>query len=295
MPKDLPTITIASVKQASSCLSLGDDLALIDNVKSIILPGEAKRLGCFIFAFCDKGSVNYEIDTMPQKVEAGHCIIMCSGQMLQKVELSADCQGRMVFMSPQYVQEVLTGMHDLSSIFLFSRLHPVFSMNREEARSILGFYLLIRQKVGEATHRFRKDTVKALLQAFLYDAGNIFWKVFNNEDEKNTRNEEIFMQFIELVEKHFKTERRVTWYALQMHITPKYLSETIRKVSRQTPGEWIDSYVMLELRVLLRTSLLSIKEIAEQMHFPNQSFLGKYFKQHAGMSPKQYSDAEFSA
>ena len=288
MPKDLPTITIASVKQASSCLSLGDDLALIDNVKSIILPGEAKLLGCFIFAFCDKGSVNYEIDTLPQKVEAGHCIIMCSGQMLQKVELSADCQGRMVFMSPQYVQEVLTGMHDLSSIFLFSRLHPVFSMDREEARSILGFYLLIRQKVGEATHRFRKDTVKALLQAFLYDAGNIFWKVFNNEDEKNTRNEEIFMQFIELVEKHFKTERRVTWYALQMHITPKYLSETIRKVSRQTPGEWIDSYVMLELRVLLRTSLLSIKEIAEQMHFPNQSFLGKYFKQHAGMSPKEY-------
>ena len=179
-------------------------------------------------------------------------------------------------------------MHDLSSIFLFSRLHPVFSMDREEARSILGFYLLIRQKVSETTHRFRKDTVKALLQAFLYDAGNIFWKVFNNEDEKNTRNEEIFMQFIELVEKHFKTERRVTWYALQMHITPKYLSETIRKVSRQTPGEWIDSYVMLELRVLLRTSLLSIKEIAEQMHFPNQSFLGKYFKQHAGMSPKEY-------
>jgi YesN/AraC family two-component response regulator len=213
---------------------------------------------------------------------------MCPGQVLQKVELSTDCQGRMVFMSPGYAQEVLTGMHDLSSIFLFSRLHPVFGMDREEARSILGFYLLIRQKVSETTHRFRKDTVKALLQAFLYDAGNIFWKVFNNEDDKNTRNEEIFMQFIELVEKHFKTERRVTWYALQMHITPKYLSETIRKVSRQTPGEWIDSYVMLELRVLLRTSPLSIKEITEQMHFPNQSFLGKYFKQHAGVSPKEY-------
>lgn len=288
MIHEMPNITIASVKQASSCLSLGDDLALIDNVKSVILPDEAKRLGCFIFAFCDKGSVTYEIDTMPQKVEAGHCIIMCAGQVLQKVELSADCQGRMVFLSPQYAQEVLTGMHNLSSIFLFSRLHPVFSMDREEARSILGFYLLIRQKISEASHRFRRDTVKALLQAFLYDAGNIFWKVFNNEDEKNTRNDELFIQFIELVENHFKTERRVTWYALQMHLTPKYLSEAIRKVSRQTPGEWIDSYVMLELRVLLRTSPLSIKEIAEQMHFPNQSFLGKYFKQHAGMSPKEY-------
>lgn len=288
MNNDMPIITIASIKQASSCLNLGDDLALIDDVKSMVLPGEAKRLGCFVFAFCDKGSVSYDIDTIPQRVDAGHCIIMSVGQVISNIKLSNDCEGRTVFMSQQYAQEVLTGMHDLSSIFLFSRLHPVFSMDRQEARSILGFYLLIRQKISETTHRFRKDTVKALIQSFLYDAGNIFWKVFNNEDEKNTRNEEIFMQFIELVEKHFKTERRVTWYALQMHITPKYLSETIRKVSRQTPGEWIDSYVMLELRVLLRTSPLSIKEIAEQMHFPNQSFLGKYFKQHAGVSPKEY-------
>lgn len=288
MNNEMPIITIASIKQASSCLNLGDDLALIDDVKSMVLPGEAKRLRCFVFAFCDKGSVSYDIDTIPQRVDAGHCIIMSVGQVISNIKLSDDCEGRTVFMSQQYAQEVLTGMHDLSSIFLFSRLHPVFSMDRQEARSILGFYLLIRQKISETTHRFRKDTVKALIQAFLYDAGNIFWKVFNNEDEKNTRNEEIFMQFIELVEKHFKTERRVTWYALQMHITPKYLSETIRKVSRQTPGEWIDSYVMLELRVLLRTSPLSIKEIAEQMHFPNQSFLGKYFKQHAGVSPKEY-------
>lgn len=288
MNNEMPIITIASIKQASSCLNLGDDLALIDDVKSMVLPGEAKRLGCFVFAFCDKGSVSYDIDTISQRVDAGHCIIMSVGQVISNIKLSDDCEGRTVFMSQQYAQEVLTGMHDLSSIFLFSRLHPVFSMDRQEARSILGFYLLIRQKISETTHRFRKDTVKALIQAFLYDAGNIFWKVFNNEDEKNTRNEEIFMQFIELVEKHFKTERRVTWYALQMHITPKYLSETIRKVSRQTPGEWIDSYVMLELRVLLRTSPLSIKEIAEQMHFPNQSFLGKYFKQHAGVSPKEY-------
>jgi AraC family transcriptional activator of pobA len=288
MNNEMPIITIASIKQASSCLNLGDDLVLIDDVKSMVLPGEAKRLGCFVFAFCDKGSVSYDIDTISQRVDAGHCIIMSVGQVISNIKLSDDCEGRTVFMSQQYAQEVLTGMHDLSSIFLFSRLHPVFSMDRQEARSILGFYLLIRQKISETTHRFRKDTIKALIQAFLYDAGNIFWKVFNNEDEKNTRNEEIFMQFIELVEKHFKTERRVTWYALQMHITPKYLSETIRKVSRQTPGEWIDSYVMLELRVLLRTSPLSIKEIAEQMHFPNQSFLGKYFKQHAGVSPKEY-------
>lgn len=288
MKSEMQSITIESVKQVATCLCLDNDLALIDECHSIVFPTEAKRLECFSFAFCDKGCVKYNIDTIPQTVTAGNCIIVSAGQVIDDVWISNDYEGRVVFISQRYVQEVLTGMHGLSSIFLFSRLHPVFGMSREEARNILSFYLLIRQKISETDHRFRRDTVKALIQAFLYDAGNIFWNVYDAEEAKSTRNEEIFMHFIGLVEKHFKVERRVTWYALQLHMTPKHLSETIKKVSRQTPGEWIDNYVMLELRVLLRNSTLSIKEISERMHFPNQSFLGKYFKQHTGVSPKEY-------
>ncbi len=73
-----------------------------------------------------------------------------------------------------------------------------------------------------------------------------------------------------------------------MCITPKYLSETVKQISKRTPNEWIDKYVTLEVRVQLKNTAKSIKEIAEDMHFPNQSFLGKYFKEHSGMSPSEY-------
>lgn len=281
-------ITIDSVTKASECQSLGEDIALIDDVRTIHLPNEPKRMGCFLFGFCDKGQAEYNIDTIHQKVTPGQCIIVSAGQVLGDVTISPDCEAHTVFLSQQYVQEILTGMRDLSSIFLFSRLHPVFEMNREDVRSILSFYLLIRQKISETSHHFRRDTVRALLQAFLYDAGNIFWKVFNHEEHKNNRAEEIFMSFIELVEKNFRHERRVSWYAKELNITPKYLSETVKQISRQTPSDWIDNYVMLELRVTLKNSNLTIKEIAAKMHFPNQSFMGKFFKEHSGMSPKEY-------
>jgi AraC-like DNA-binding protein len=62
----------------------------------------------------------------------------------------------------------------------------------------------------------------------------------------------------------------------------------VKQVSRRTPNEWIDHYVTLEIRVLLKNSAMSIKEIAQTLHFPNQSFLGKYFKEHVGMSPSKY-------
>ncbi|MBQ1759240.1 MAG: AraC family transcriptional regulator, partial [Prevotella sp.] len=71
----------------------------------------------------------------------------------------------------------------------------------------------------------------------------------------------------------------------------KYLSETIKQISHHTPNEWIDNYVSLEIRVLLKNSTKSIKEIAQELHFPNQSFLGKYFKEQVGISPSAYRKA----
>ena len=102
------------------------------------------------------------------------------------------------------------------------------------------------------------------------------------------RAEDLFSKFIQLLEKNFRTERRVSWYAQQLEITPKYLSEIVKLVSKRTPNEWIDSYVVLELRVMLNNSTLNIKQIAEDMNFANQSFLGKYFKEHVGVSPTEF-------
>ena len=121
-----------------------------------------------------------------------------------------------------------------------------------------------------------------------YDLSNVIYKMQCINDKRQTRAESIFTQFILLVEQNFRHERRVSWYGQQMCISPKYLSETIKQVSRRTPNEWIDNYVTLEIRVLLRNSTKSIKEIAQELHFPNQSFLGKYFKEHVGMSPSEY-------
>jgi AraC-like DNA-binding protein len=66
------------------------------------------------------------------------------------------------------------------------------------------------------------------------------------------------------------------------------MSEVVKLISKRTPNDWIDHYVVLELRVLLKNSTKTIKEITEELHFPNQSFLGKYFKEHVGVSPSEY-------
>ena len=288
MNPDLEHITIDSVSQAASALRLHDDVVLVDDIRSIRLPDQAKRMDCLLFALCLKGEAEYTVDTIKRNVKAGQIIIVGINQVIADVRCSDDCEGRCVFISQDYTKEILSGIRGLSSVFLFTRMHPVFTMLPESIKSIQGFYILIQQKIRETTHRFRRDTVRALMQAFVYDAGNIIWHVIKADGQQNSRAEEIFIRFLLLVQDNFRKERRVSWYARQLSITPKYLSETIRVVSRETPSQWIDDFVTLELRVMLRNSNLSIKEITDRMHFPNQSFLGKFFKEHVGMSPKEY-------
>ena len=65
----------------------------------------------------------------------------------------------------------------------------------------------------------------------------------------------------------------------------------MKHVSKSSPNEWIEKYIVLELRVLLKNSTKNIKTLAKELNFPNQSFLGKYFKDHVGVSPSEYRKA----
>lgn len=106
-----------------------------------------------------------------------------------------------------------------------------------------------------------------------------------SEATSRSRNEEYFNQFMGVLTRHYMQQRSVGFYAEQLNLTPKYLTTIIRKTSGRTAVQWIDDYVVLEAKNLLKYSTMSIQEISYYLNFPNQSFFGKYFKNHTGMTP----------
>lgn len=282
------TITIKDIKSVCDGASIDDDLLLIDDISRAKFPFEPRQIQCQMLVLCLQGQVDYCIDTTKQTTTAGDIIIVNAGQVTDSIRMSDDCKGLAFVISEEYFHEVLAGLHELSSLFIFARTHPVFRLTERQQEGTIDYYRLIRKKVEDTDNHFRRYTVRALIQSFIYDAGNIIWTSHENDGHKSVRAEKIFMKFIQLVQNNFKVERRVNWYGRQLNITPKYLSEAIKQVSHHTPNEWIDLFVTMELRVMLKTSTKSIKEITADMHFPNQSFLGKYFKEHVGMSPTDF-------
>lgn len=108
-------------------------------------------------------------------------------------------------------------------------------------------------------------------------------------DTKNCESE-FGMAFLEVVNLFAGKWRMiiVAFYASKLSLTPKYLSKVIRQNSGKTAGEWIEEYVILEAKALLKSTNKTIQQITDELNFSTQSFFGKYFKRRVGLSPKEY-------
>ena len=240
-------------KTWSESVFLDNDLLLTERINEAPMPTEPRRMNFILIGLCTKGEVMYELDTQTQVIKEGDILIVSDQHVVDSYQHSADMEGLCIMMSVHFFREIIQNVSDVSALFLFSRQHPVMRLEPREIATFKEYFQVIKQKISEADNHFRKDLIKTLLLAMFYDLSNVIYRV-KNDDKPHTRAEAIFTSFILLLEKNFRHERRVSWYAEQLNITPKYMSETVKNVSRRTPNEWIDNYVILELRVLLRNS-----------------------------------------
>lgn len=288
----ISVINIETAKQVYHGSCIDNDMMLFTEVSQLPIPNEPRRMGCKLFALCTQGKAQYSVDTLEHTVYANDMMIISEGQITDDVMLSRDFEGMGIIVSNDFFDEIVKDVHELSTLFLFTRANPVCHLTQQESDNIVDYFHVLKQKTDDLKHHFRRETVRSLLTTMIYDVSNIIFRMQTTNDRRQTRGEAIFTKFLQLVEQNFRHERRVSWYAQQLCISPKYLSEIIRQVSRRTPNDWIDNFVTLEIRVLLRNSTKSIKEIAQELHFPNQSFFGKFFKEHVGVSPSHYRNKD---
>lgn len=266
---------------------LDHDLLLTDRISDIPVPSDARRMNFILVMLCTQGSLRYTLDTNEVTVNAGDMLIVTDRHVVNNYVASPDVAGMAFLMSVTFFREVVNNVSDLSAILLYARAHPVMKLPDDEAKVFEQYFQLIRNRVSAEGNRFRKSLVRSLLQALFYELSDTIYQA-QSDGSPMRRREALFTNFIKMVEEHCHTERRVGWYAGQLNITPKYLSELVKSVSQRTPNEWIDSYVLIEIRIMLKNSNKSIKEIADNLNFPNQSFFGKYFKERMGMSPSEF-------
>lgn len=249
------------------------------------------RIDAFIIGVGTEGETSVSFNLHEFKLKKDSIFIFTPKNVLQ-VNSQQYFKADVIAISPDFMRRINIDIKNMMPLFLKFVENPALTLTPEESRSMRGMIAQIERETRRPETHFSFDIVSGLIAATIYKVGDIMYHYLaeHPEEQNNSHNraEEYFKQFTHLLGEHFREERSVGFYARQLCITPKYLTTLIKRISGQSVSEWIDNYVILEAKTLLKYSTMSIQEIAYYLNFPNQSFFGSYFKRNTGMSPSQY-------
>lgn len=272
-------------KIPSDSIIIGDDLALINfnNNKPTYASHEPYKLKHAAICICTSGHCSIKVNLQQYEIESPMLVTLMPGQIVEGIDYSPNFDGITIVLSKRFIDMLNLPGWQQQYMKLYN--NPVNEISIEALRHLQIFYTILHKAASDEENPFRLQVIENLIRVFYY--GGI--SKFRNIESGNTApKNSIVLRFMELVQKHYREERLIGFYADKLCITPKYLSKLVKENTGRLAGEWIDNHVILEARAMLQSSDMTIQQIAASLNFPNQSFFGKYFKRATGLSPKQY-------
>ena len=249
------------------------------------------RINAFIIGVGTEGETSGLLNLQEFKIKKDTMFIFAPNSILQ-AQSGEGAKVHIMAVSTDFMKRINIDTKHLLPLLLQFTNDPCMDISHNECQALRHFISLVEQELKGSESDFSAEIIGGIIAGTIYKVGEILQHYLAEHPElgnpAQSRAHEYFRQFTRLLNEHYKRERSVGFYARQLCITPKYLTTLIKRISGKSVSEWIDNYVILEAKTLLKYSNMSVQEIAYHLNFPNQSFFGSYFKRNTGMSPSQY-------
>lgn len=253
------------------------------------------RIDAYIIGVGTEGETTQMFNLKEYRLRKDSLFIFPPKNILHQSGDRGSFKAHLIIINPNLLQRVNIDTKRFTPLLLQFAAHPCLELTPAESRMLRGFISMIDSELRLPETEFTNGIIGGMISALIYKIGAILRNYLSEHPQERpvmNRTEEYFRRFTALLGEHYMHERSVGFYARQLCITPKYLTTMIRQVSGKSASEWIDTYVIMEAKTLLKYSHMSVQEIAYYLNFPNQSFFGSYFKRNTGMSPSQYKAAQ---
>ncbi|NDV80971.1 AraC family transcriptional regulator [Bacteroides sp. 51] len=238
--------------------------------------------------FCSSGEADITIDLEKYHIIPNTNIIILPGSVLSLTSASKNFTVHYFAYSDEMMR---LASFRLEPAFI-GRLKEISCYTHTNPGVIEAILALIKfgtSVYADKENRFKNNIAQNLLQIFFLNTYDKMQRFFpQHELGGSTRKGQLFKKFIWEVRAHCAKQRDVSFYAEHLCISTRYLSAICQEIAKCPAKEIIDKFLILEIKLTLQTTNLSLKEVAEYYRFPDQSFFGRYFKKHTGISPKEY-------
>lgn len=247
------------------------------------------------FFLCKKGWVKVSIDENVYMVHAGDMYLYAPSTFVNIQQRSPDLEGFAFKSNLDFILPLIEKAVSMKSI-LTVRDKPCITLLQEQQERIEELAKIIDEKEKRVNlmpedapgRNILKRQLECLAEAFFNELIYDYFVNQSIEPEMQDSKERIYQTFMVSLQKNYRKEREVAFYANQLCLTPRYFSAVIKEKSGHSALHWIVNMVISNAKQMLAHSDISIKEIAIELNFPSQSFFGKYFKQYTKYSPSKY-------
>lgn len=250
------------------------------------------RFDCYMAYYCIRGEFQIEINLRKFEMQEGSLLIYIPGNIIRLSSTlgSREAEIILVAASKSLISSVRFDPSHQYEESMLVLTNPYMSLNEEEIIICRKYYVLAEDLMASG-HLYLKDTILSLGTSIFHYLGNLWTKRIDESEElpNNTLRANIICEnFMKLVHKYHCREREVGFYANKLCLTPKYLSQLISRTSGKSAPDWINSFVILEAKNLLKYTDKDIKEIAYELNFRSTPVFYRFFKKQTGMTPAEY-------
>lgn len=252
------------------------------------------RTSGLAWILCVAGHIELEINLKRCSMHANSLMILPSDCIVEIKECDSErLDVYVLFVAPDFIRNINFDPNVIGTVPLgYARsLEPVIQLTADEVTLLRRYFDLIHlNTTANSGEVYVRSIARNLIAAMLYQVIQFAVARLGSEEapRPRSRRSTYVQDFMALVHRHHTRERSVAFYAGKLYISPKYLSMLVKEHTGRSAAEWIDEFVILEAKNLLRYSGKNVQQVAYELNFPNQSSFGKYFKHLTSMSPTTY-------
>lgn len=278
-------------------MEIDNPLRTAEGERFVVGTSEFAGLGaCFhrcevaAIVLCRSGRAEALVDQSRGSVTPGTLLILLPGAMFMLTDRSEHFRADYCVFSRELFAEASFRLEP--AFFRTLREHPISHPAPSRVEGMRVWFRMAEYTYSDRENMFRNTIIRNRLQNVMLEIYDKYLRRAGHSEREESvasnRQTELFHRFVTLVQEEYRRHREVGYYADRLCVSARYLSTIVRHVAHCSVKEFIDRAVVLEIKMLLQTTDLSVQEIAYRLHFPDQSYLGRYFKKHTGRTPIEY-------
>lgn len=244
------------------------------------------RLQACIIAICTEGSIKASINLLDYEIRPNDLITLLPGTIIQFRERTEKVRLCFAGFSAHCVERINL-MQSIGDAYSKLIEQPVVPLTEDVSGYLKDYFALLARASCNENFEIDPELVELSLQTILTSIRLIYHK-YPRKDNNSNRKKEICLELIQSITEHYRSERRAQFYANQLGISLQHLSTTVKQVTGKSVLDTIAYIVIMDAKAKLKSTNMTIQEIAYSLNFPSASFFGKYFRRYVGMTPLEF-------